>query len=142
MVFVVFCVYQPRGAAEKSHLWRFLTNPDIGTSLDGALTLGRKWLRLYRRELDGVLPDPSLLCRGLDKLVSMSLEAIVNPTPPFGCRPSNWKGGWTLRRRRRSFWTMPSWSLESWRPSLWQAAKTSAPLPPPDRTPAAMMPMR
>ena len=51
---------------------QFLTTPDVATSLDSGVTLARKWIRLFRRgkELQVVLPDPQLLVRGLDRLIS------------------------------------------------------------------------
>ena len=66
MVFMVHCAYQPGGAGEKAHLLQFLTVPETGNGLEGTLNLARKWIRLFRRgrELQVVLPDPSLLCRG------------------------------------------------------------------------------
>ena len=65
MIFLVHCAYQPGGAGEKAHLLQFLTAPEVGSGLDGPLQLARKWVRLLRRgrELQLVLPDPSLLCR-------------------------------------------------------------------------------
>ena len=49
------------------------------------LTLTRKWLRLYRRgrELAGVLPDPSLLGRGLDRLVASVFAGNKQPNAAF-----------------------------------------------------------
>ena len=70
MVFLVHCSFQPGGSVEKAFLLHFLTSPDTGAAVDVAVTSIRKWIRLLRRgkELQVVLPDPSLLCRGLDKL--------------------------------------------------------------------------
>ena len=72
LALMVHCAYQPGGAGEKAHLLHFLTAPETRTTLETTLNLARKWLRLFRRgrELAVVLPDTSLLCRGLDKLVS------------------------------------------------------------------------
>ena len=72
MLFLTLCSYQPGGAGEKHYLQQFLTTPDVATSLDSGVTLARKWIRLFRRgkELSVVIPDPALLVRGLDRLVS------------------------------------------------------------------------
>ena len=85
MVFMVHCAYQPGGAGEKAHLLRFLTAPETGTTLESTLNLARKWIRLFRRgrELAVVLPDPSLLCRGLDKLVSATFLGNKHPSATF-----------------------------------------------------------
>ena len=72
MLFLTLCSCQPGGAGEKHHLQQFLTAPDVATSLDSGVTLARKWIRLFRRgkELHVILPDPQLLVRGLDRLIS------------------------------------------------------------------------
>ena len=85
MIFLVHCAYQPGGAGEKAHLLQFLTSPDVGSGLDGTLQLARKWVRLLRRgrELQLVLPDPSLLCRGLDRVVSSTFAGNKHPSATF-----------------------------------------------------------
>ncbi|CAE7766553.1 unnamed protein product, partial [Symbiodinium necroappetens] len=85
MVFMVHCAYQPGGAGEKAHLLQFLTVPETGNGLENTLLLARKWIRLFRRgrELQVVLPDPSLLCRGLDKLVSATFSGNKHPSASF-----------------------------------------------------------
>ena len=80
MIFLVHCAYQPGGAGEKAHLLQFLTAPDVGTGLDGTLQLARKWVR---RELQLVLPDPSLLCRGLDRVISTIFSGNKHPSASF-----------------------------------------------------------
>ena len=85
MIFLVHCAYQPGGAGEKAHLLQFLTSPDVGNGLDGTLQLARKWVHLLRRgrELQLVLPDPSLLCRGLDRVVSSTFAGNKHPSATF-----------------------------------------------------------
>ena len=85
MVFLVHCSFQPGGSAEQAYLLQFLTAPETGNSVDAALTLARKWVRLLRRgkELQVVLPDPSLLCRGLDKLHGGVFAGNRHPSAAF-----------------------------------------------------------
>ena len=85
MIFLVHCAYQPGGAGEKAHLLQFLTAPEVGSGLDGTLQLARKWVRLLRRgrELQLVLPDPSLLCRGLDRVISTTFAGNKHPSAAF-----------------------------------------------------------
>ena len=85
MVFMVHCAYQPGGAGKKAHLLQFLTGPETGNGLENTLNLARKWIRLFRRgrELQVVLPDPSLLGRGLDKLVSATFSSSKHPSASF-----------------------------------------------------------
>ena len=85
MVFLVHCSFQPGGSAEKAYLLQFLTTPDAANTVDAALTLARKWIRLLRRgkELQVVLPDPSLLCRGLDRLHTTVFTNSKHPSAAF-----------------------------------------------------------
>ena len=85
MIFLVHCAYQPGGAGEKAHLLQFLTAPEVGSGLDGTLQLARKWVRLLRRgrELQLVLPDPSLLCRRLDRVISSTFAGNKHPSAAF-----------------------------------------------------------
>ncbi|CAE7508968.1 unnamed protein product [Symbiodinium sp. CCMP2592] len=85
MIFLVHCSFQPGGSAEKAYLLQFLTAPESGNSVDSALSLARKWVRLLRRgkELQVVLPDPSLLCRGLDKLHGGVFAGNKHPSAAF-----------------------------------------------------------
>ncbi|OLQ15613.1 Copia protein [Symbiodinium microadriaticum] len=85
MIFLVHCAYQPGGAGEKAHLLQFLTAPEVGNGLEGTLQLARKWVRLLRRgrELQLVLPDPSLLCRGLDRVISTTFSGNKHPSATF-----------------------------------------------------------
>ena len=85
MIFLVHCAYQPGGAGEKAHLLQFLTAPEVGSGLEGTLQLARKWVRLLRRgrELQLVLPDPSLLCRGLDRVISSTFSGNKHPSASF-----------------------------------------------------------
>ena len=93
MVFMVHCAYQPGGAGEKAHLLQFLTVPETGNGLENTLNLARKWIRLFRRgrELQVVLPDPSLLCRGLDKLISATFLGSGNKHPSASFRIASFK---------------------------------------------------
>ena len=82
ILFQVYCRWQPGGALEKSQLLEYLVTPDpAGTAAEAAEGI-RKWQRLCRRghELDTVLPDPSLLLRGLDGLTAPFLQGhnLVN----------------------------------------------------------------
>ena len=85
MVFLVHCSFQPGGSAEKAFLLHFLTSPDTGAAVDVAVTSIRKRIRLLRRgkELQVVLPDPSLLCRGLDKLHAQVFTPGKYPSAAF-----------------------------------------------------------
>ena len=85
MVFLVHCSFQPGGSAEKAYLLHFLTSPDTGAAVDVAVASIRKWIRLLRRgkELQVVLPDPSLLCRGLDKLHAQVFTPSKHPSAAF-----------------------------------------------------------
>ena len=85
MVFLVHCSFQPGGSAEKAFLLHFLTSPDTGSAVDVAVASIRKWIRLLRRgkELQVVLPDPSLLCRGLDKLHAQVFTPSRYPSAAF-----------------------------------------------------------
>ena len=82
ILFQIYCKWQPGGALEKSQLLEYLVTPDpAGTAAEAAEGI-RKWQRLCRRgrELDTVLPDPSLLLRGLDVLTAPFLQGhnLVN----------------------------------------------------------------
>ena len=82
ILFQIYCSWQPGGALEKSQLLEYLVTPDSATTAVEATEGIRKWQRLCRRghELDTVLPDPSLLLRGLDLLTGPFLQAhnVVN----------------------------------------------------------------
>lgn len=68
--------YQPGGLAEKGIILRALEQPDEAQSLPQSLTMLRRWLRWKRRAEDvGVtMPDPSILIRGLNKMMRKVLE--------------------------------------------------------------------
>ena len=76
ILFQIYCKWQPGGALEKSQLLEFLVTPEPASSALEAAEGIRKWQRLCRRghELDTVLPDPSLLLRGLDILTGQFLQ--------------------------------------------------------------------
>eukprot|EP00439_Symbiodinium_sp_Y106_P031425 s44_g3.t1 len=71
-------------SAEKAYLLRFLTAPETGNSVDAALTLARKWVRLLRRgkELQVVLPDPSFAV-GWTSFMVRVFAGNRHPSPPF-----------------------------------------------------------
>ena len=68
--------YQPGGLAEKSIVLRALESPDEAQTLPQALTMLRRWLRWKRRAQDVgvILPDPSVLVRGLNKMMKKVLD--------------------------------------------------------------------
>ena len=76
ILFQIYCKWQPGGALEKGQLLEFLVTPDPASTAAEAAEGIRKWQRMCRRghELDTVLPDPSLLLRGLDVLTGQFLQ--------------------------------------------------------------------
>ena len=76
ILFQIYCKWQPGGALEKSQLLEFLVAPDPASTAVEAAEGIRKWQRMCRRghERDTVLPDPSLLLRGLDVLTGQFLQ--------------------------------------------------------------------
>lgn len=68
--------YQPGGLAEKGIVLRALEQPEEAQSLPHALTLLRRWIRWKRRAQDVgvILPDPSILVRGLNRMMKKVLE--------------------------------------------------------------------
>ncbi len=68
--------YQPGGLAEKGIILRALEQPEEAQSLPHALTLLRRWIRWKRRAQDVavILPDPSILVRGLNRMMKKVLE--------------------------------------------------------------------
>ena len=79
-VFGIMChlqiLYQPGGLGEKETILRNLESPPEAQGLQDAVTLLRRWSRWKVRAKDiGVAePDPSVLLRGLSKLVKKVLE--------------------------------------------------------------------
>ena len=70
IVFKVMAKYQPGGAAEKQQLLSFLVSPDNVTTSAASVKALRKWRRWLARarELQVIVPDPSLQLKGLEKL--------------------------------------------------------------------------
>ncbi len=68
--------YQPGGLAEKGIILRALEQPEEAQNLPQSLTMLRRWLRWKRRAEDvGVtMPDPSVLIRGLNRMMRKVLE--------------------------------------------------------------------
>ena len=70
IVFKVMAKYQPGGAAEKQQLLSFLVSPDTVTTSSASVKALRKWRRWLARarELQVIVPDPSLQLKGLERL--------------------------------------------------------------------------
>ena len=71
-------LYQPGGLAERSPILSSLESPTEATTVSSAISTLRKWLRWKRRaeELKVGLPDPTILVRGLSKLVKRILQGM------------------------------------------------------------------
>ena len=70
--FRIMCLYQPGGASERSMLLSQLVNPEASKTLADAVSMLRKWQQHFSRvrELQGSLPDSSLLLRSIDAATS------------------------------------------------------------------------
>ncbi|CAE7350686.1 GIP [Symbiodinium sp. CCMP2592] len=70
IVFKVMAKYQPGGAAEKQQLLSFLVTPENVTTSAASVKALRKWRRWLARarELQVIVPDPSLQLKGLERL--------------------------------------------------------------------------
>ena len=77
MITRLMTVYQPGGLSEKSIILKALEQPPEAPCLSSALVGLRRWLRWKRRaeEVQVALPDPSVLVKGLNRLVRKILEA-------------------------------------------------------------------
>ena len=75
--------YQPGGAHEKAAVLLALEAPTEAQAVGDAISGLRRWLRWKRRAVDinVSLPDPMVLLKGLDRLVSKVLAG--NPTVQF-----------------------------------------------------------
>ena len=75
--------YQPGGAHEKTAVLSALENPQEATSVAEVITGLRKWIRWKKRagDINVALPGPTVLLRGLDKLVTKVLAS--HPTSHF-----------------------------------------------------------
>ena len=77
MITKLMTIYQPGGLSEKSIILKALEQPPEATCLASALVGLRRWLRWKRRaaEVQVALPDPSVLVKGLNKLVKKVLDS-------------------------------------------------------------------
>ena len=75
--------YQPGGAHEKTAVLSALENPQEASSVAEVITGLRKWIRWKKRasDINVALPDPTVLLRGLDNLVTKILSS--HPTSHF-----------------------------------------------------------
>ena len=77
MITKLMTIYQPGGLSEKAIILKALEQPQEATCLASALVGLRRWLRWKRRaaEVQVALPDPSVLVKGLNKLVKKVLDS-------------------------------------------------------------------
>lgn len=75
--------YQPGGLHEKAAVLAALESPNEASNIGEAIAGLRRWIRWKRRaaDINVALPDPTVLLRGLDKLVGKVLAS--NPTSQF-----------------------------------------------------------
>ena len=75
--------YQPGGQGEKCNLLKSLEEPPEATSAQDAVNILRRWIRWRQRALDihATEPDPTVLVRGLSRIVVKILDA--NPELSF-----------------------------------------------------------
>ena len=75
--------YQPGGAHEKAAVITALETPAEATSVAEVIQGLRKWIRWKKRasDINVTLPDPTILLKGLDRLVTRVLSS--NPTSQF-----------------------------------------------------------
>ncbi|CAE7256376.1 unnamed protein product, partial [Symbiodinium sp. CCMP2456] len=72
LLFRLHTMYQPGGESEKAYILQYLVNPPKAASATDLVSVLRQWERLLLRadNLHIAKPDPSLLVRGLNGLVS------------------------------------------------------------------------
>ncbi|CAE7259807.1 GIP, partial [Symbiodinium sp. CCMP2456] len=72
LLFRLYTMYQPGGESEKAYILQYLVNPPKAASATDLVSVLRQWERLLLRadNLHIAKPDPSLLVRGLNGLVS------------------------------------------------------------------------
>ena len=65
---MIMVKYQPGSKREKEALLQQITNPEAGWNEERALTTLKMWKRRIERarELDLIIPDPSVLLNALD----------------------------------------------------------------------------
>ncbi|CAE7255949.1 unnamed protein product [Symbiodinium sp. KB8] len=75
IVFAILCRWQPGGKLERAQVLDYLVHPEASGSVEETVEGIRKWRRMVLRasELGAVLPDSSLLLKGLDTLTQPGL---------------------------------------------------------------------
>ncbi|CAE7344971.1 unnamed protein product, partial [Symbiodinium necroappetens] len=75
IVFAILCRWQPGGKLERAQVLDYLVHPEASSSVEETVEGIRKWRRMVLRasELGAVLPDSSLLLKGLDSLTQSGL---------------------------------------------------------------------
>ncbi|OLQ02753.1 hypothetical protein AK812_SmicGene14349 [Symbiodinium microadriaticum] len=75
IVFAILCRWQPGGKLERAQVLDYLVHPEASGSVEETVEGIRKWRRMVLRasELGAVLPDSSLLLKGLDSLTQPGL---------------------------------------------------------------------
>ena len=75
IVFAILCRWQPGGKLERAQVLDYLVHPEASGSVEETVEGIRKWRRMVLRasELGAVLPDSSLLLKGLDALTQPGL---------------------------------------------------------------------
>ena len=76
LIFRILTLYQPGGEGEKLKILQNLQSPSSETEASSAVTSLRTWSRWLRRcrDLGVQAPDPSLLVRGLSKMVQAVMD--------------------------------------------------------------------
>ena len=76
IIFAILCRWQPGGKLERAQVLDFLVHPEAASSVEDTVEGIRKWRRMVLRaaELGAVLPDSSLLLKGLDTLTQPCLS--------------------------------------------------------------------
>ena len=74
-VFAILCRWQPGGKLERAQVLDYLVHPEASSSVEETVEGIRKWKCMVLRasELGAVLPDSSLLLKGLDSLTQSGL---------------------------------------------------------------------
>ncbi|CAE7356105.1 unnamed protein product, partial [Symbiodinium sp. CCMP2456] len=72
LLFRLYTMYQPGGESEKAYILQYLVSPPKASTATDLVTILRQWERLLLRvdNLSIEKPDPSLLVRGLNNVVS------------------------------------------------------------------------
>ena len=76
IIFAILCRWQPGGKLERAQVLDFLVRLEAASSVEDTVEGIRKWRRMVLRaaELGAVLPDSSLLLKGLDTLTQPCLS--------------------------------------------------------------------